>query len=230
MNPALIAALPSLLQGGMGIYQMIQGQQMANDPRPQYKTPGQVLGNQVLASQEYSTNSRVASEMQNRGDAAAANQANTALNSGMGAGAAPAILAQMNDNARQSVIDGEQKRLADLARLMQANQGVAQGKDMEFQMNQFAPYAQRYNEGREMFGAGSVNAMNGVSGLSSLAQIYMAGKETPSAAASAGITSSTVTSRATDGESIRNISETIKANQDYLMYMNQMYQNKNRPQ
>jgi hypothetical protein len=230
MNPALIAALPSLLQGGMGIYQMIQGQNMTNQDRPQYKTPGQVLGNQVLASQEYSTGSRMASEMQNRGDAAAANQANTALNSGMGAGAAPAILAQMNDNSRQSVLAGEQKRMADLVRLMTANQGVAQGKDMEFQMNQFAPYAQRYNEGREMFGAGSVNTMNGVSGLSSLAQIYMAGQETPTPSAAAGLSSNSVTSRATDGDAIRNIANTVRANQDYIQYMNSMYPIRTRPQ
>ena len=229
MNPALLASLPSLLQTGFGIYQAVEGADRLNQPRPQYNMPGETLANRTLAAAEMGSGSRYAENMRAQSDLAAANSITAAVTSGTGSAAVPSILAQQQAASRQASVAAEQKRLSDLATLMGANAAVGAGRDLEFQMNKFAPYMQQYNEGREMVGAGATNIYGGVNGLSSLAQVYMYGQGQPPAQQASNVAATTSRTE-TDGQFVRSIQGSISDNYDLIKLMGSMYNMQNRPQ
>lgn len=175
MDP-VTAAIPSLFNTGVGLWQMYQGKKgLDNLKRPEYNRPKNVDANLVLATQEFGAEST--QEVQARIDAnlAAANRVEAATTAGVGAGSAAAIEAARSREMRDIDSQSYQQRAQNLQRLMGANQVQADYVDQEFQINKFQPYVEKYNEYREMLGAGIQNTSSGLSGLSSvaLAQAYM---------------------------------------------------------
>lgn len=229
MNPMVLAALPSLFQTITGSIQAIEGQQTLNSlQRPEYEIPSEVRTSLTLAQQEYGAVGRDEMNARIQNQLGAANSASVAVASGNGYAAAPAIEAQRQTGSREISALAEQKRRADLQRLMASQENMANYKDQEFQVNKFAPYAQRYNEGREQIGGGLENINTGLSGVSSLAQIYMSGVGerglSPTQAASA-------TSPSVDGKSELEqlISNKVRDNYGLMQAYNAIYQNQNRP-
>lgn len=176
MSPLLLAALPSLFKMGAGAVQYFKGQDRLDDvPRPKYNTPPEIDAMLTLAEQEYGSVGRQELFRNIQADQSAANAAQVATNAGYGAQAAPRIEAQRQNDLRQSSVLADQKRMQDMTRLMAAQQTRADYRDQEYQINQFAPYSQNYNESREMIGGGMTNFDTGLSGISSLAQLYASG-------------------------------------------------------
>lgn len=69
----------------------------------------------------------------------------------------PAIQSSENKANRELGIAAAEDQNRDLLNYQGALNQMGQRKDLEFQMNEFAPYAQNYQEGRQMVGAGIEN-------------------------------------------------------------------------
>ncbi len=65
----------------------------------------------------------------------------------------------------------EQGQRQDLQNLQQMSQQYAQAQDTEFQMNEFAPFADKAQEKRDMFGAGLENLMGAGTSFALLGQL-----------------------------------------------------------
>ena len=225
----VLAALPALFQTITGSIQAIEGQQTLNSlQRPEYEIPSEVRTALTLAQQEYGSVGRDEMNARIQNQLGAANSASVAVASGNGYAAAPAIEAQRQAGSREISALAEQKRRADLQRLMASQENMANYKDQEFQVNKFAPYAQRYNEGREQIGGGLENINTGLSGVSSLAQIYMSGvgERGLSPTQAAGATSTAVDGKSSLSKSISNM---VRDNYGLLQKYNSMYQSSKKP-
>lgn len=168
------ALAPSLFNTGVGIYQMVEGNRRLNAlERPKYDIPPEVYQQLVLSQQEFGARGR--QEVQSRVDneLAAANRAIMARDAGMANQSAAAIEAARQRGSNQIAVTADQKRQQDLNRLMASMGQMADQKAQQWQINEFAPYAQSYNEAREMIGGGIQNVSGGLSGISALSQVYM---------------------------------------------------------
>ena len=58
---------------------------------------------------------------------------------------------------------------------------MADYKDQQFQMNEFAPYAQAYQEGRQMTGAGFENIYGALSGIANITMANQYANQDPAA-------------------------------------------------
>ena len=195
----IIGAIPSIAQAIGGLFQGLAGKrQLENLERPQYTMPGEVNSMVTLAAQNYADPRTAAQLNAERGiGLSGANAVMAGRDSGNLAGIIPAIVSAQSQGynrlSEQQDTIKEQQRQA----LMNTLQLRAQYKDTEFQINKFAPYAQAYNEGREMVGAGAQNLYGGLNNLATLgmqaatlAQAQSRQSFTPSVAA--GITSPNV--------------------------------------
>ena len=176
----IISALPSLLQMGTGIGQQIQAgnlrkQLLEQDKnRPTYQTPEEAMNALQLVAQGFAD-----PRMSGQGrleDLSGLNLSQVVqagveggnpfamLSSGQGR----ADLTQQEIQARAGSMQ-EQERL----NLAQAFNTMAGFKDQEWQMNEYAPWRDKYqfllNEYRDKLTGGGQNTMAGASGLSSSA-------------------------------------------------------------
>lgn len=153
MNPALI---PVILQAGAGAAQLIGGSgSLFGNKRPEYEIPDALK--QTLALAKIRASDPYApgySQAKSNVDLSTANLINAAPNKqeslGMIAGAQNAAyrdLAEMN----------AQSQYQDEMNLQQALGDYAKAEDLAFQMNEFGPYADRAQEGRNVVGAGLEN-------------------------------------------------------------------------
>jgi len=133
---------------GTGIAQSIQAgrarrryDQLQRE-RPEYERPGEVNQNLGLARVRASDPGFAGeSAMRDRSELNAANTASLAASGGDPFAAAIAAQGQLEASARETSAMGEQIRMQDEQRLSQALLTSAQYSDMEFQMNEFAPWA-----------------------------------------------------------------------------------------
>lgn len=177
--PFPLSLVPALVQGATGIAQAIGGKnKLKNLERPQYETPSEVKQNAALARAQYA-------DQRFAGQSAAENQvaANTAnalaasATRGQGMERVGALVAQANRAQMQITAEQERQQRADLANLQDMQGVLAKYKDQEWQMNEFAPYAQRYNEGREQIGAGFENIYAGVDNAATVMQRLVAASQ-----------------------------------------------------
>ena len=173
----ILAALPSLIQTIAGGAQLLGGARRLNNlERPQYEIPQEAASALTLAAQRAGDPESLAiTNARRQSNLNFANAINAARLSGGGSAAAPALLAQANMQTNQIAAQQDQYRQAMEGQYMDQLGQMAQRRDMQFQMNEFAPYAQTYNEGREMVGGGLENLYAGIGGLSSLGQLLAAG-------------------------------------------------------
>ena len=168
---AAAAAVPAIYNLITGFNQKRKGQQLLDSlERPEYRRPADVDAMLALAKSEYG-DQRFAGQTQYE-NRAAQNQANAlqaASDFGNPMHLLANVLAQGNQAGQQIATMQEQTQRQDLAGLNAQAQNVAQYKDTEWQMNKFAPYSEKYNEGREMVGAGQYNQATGLQGLSDVA-------------------------------------------------------------
>lgn len=170
MNPALIAAIPSAFQTIYGITQASRAAAgLRNLKRPEYSMPGEVGNVLALNAAAYADPYSVGEQraQANIGQTTA-NAAAQARDSGMGAAMAAAIAGQANSGYNQLQVQVEQDRENRRRSLEGALSTVAQYRDLEWQMNKFAPFADKQSELRQMHGAGMQNIMGGIDGLSAI--------------------------------------------------------------
>ena len=193
MIPALVSAIPSLFKAGYGLQQMIKGSRGLNNlERPEYAMPKEAQMNLAMAATASADPYSVGElRAQSNIGQSAANAAASARDGGNASQMAPAIQAQQsaayNQLQTQTEADQERRRQS----LTAALTTVGNYRDQEWQMNKFAPYADKYAEFRQMQGAGAQNVFSGIDGLGAIGAQYAAGagggaaSVTPSAAAQA---------------------------------------------
>lgn len=168
--PAIIGALPFIYQGAVGFGQQQAGRMgLRNLRRPQYQIPSAQQSALAIARSAYAdprmpgeatAYSRIGQQM--------ANFANTAQdNQNVGAGLVQAMAAT-NEANRDLAAQSAQFQLADQQNLQAQLGTYGQYQDTQWQLNKFAPYAQKYNEYREQVGAGEQNLMGAITGLSNI--------------------------------------------------------------
>lgn len=169
--PAIIGAVPYVYQAAVGLNQLQQGQRgLRGLRRPQYSIPTAQQGALALARSAYAdprmpgeatAYSRIGQQM--------ANFANTARdNQNVAAGLVQAQ-AMTNEANRDMAAQSAQFQLANQQNLQAQLGQYGQYQDMQWQLNKFAPYAQRYNEYREQVGAGQQNLMGAITGAANIA-------------------------------------------------------------
>lgn len=189
MDPITIMAIMSAVQGlfqvGTGISQQIQAGNLRKeferlgDNRPKYQTPEEVLSSLSLIRQGFA-DPRMAGQGRLE-DLTGLNQANT-IQAGVQSGNPFAVLAASQGQADLTAQDIQtramQQQENDRLNLAQALNTVAQFKDQEWQMNEFAPWRDKYqftlNEYRDKLGAGAKNTFEGLGSLGSSGMSFMA--------------------------------------------------------
>lgn len=168
---AIAAAAPAIYNLITGATQKRKGQQLLDGlERPIYQRPSDIDNLLSIAKGEYA-DPRFAGQQayENRLNQNQANAIQAAGDYGNPMHLLANVLAQGNFGAQNVASMQQQDQKADYAALNQAGQTMAGYKDTEWQMNKFAPYSEKYNEGREMIGAGQYNMATGIQGLSNVA-------------------------------------------------------------
>tara|TARA_R110001592_G_scaffold1340_1_gene7933 strand:- start:14661 stop:15245 length:585 start_codon:yes stop_codon:yes gene_type:complete len=171
----LLSAVPTVAQAGLGIYQTIKGNRLANSMnRPVYNIPQEILDN-LTDSQIQALRGMPAEQKQQYIDNVMRSQ-----QASFGAlGDRKAGLAGIA-GVQQNAIDGYRNMLSMDAQQRQTNEQALQGvrsnlaeyKDKEFQMNQMNPYQETMQAAEAMKGAGIQNLMGGVTSGSKMGLDY----------------------------------------------------------
>lgn len=166
----LIAAAPSIFQGLTGLFQGNRGRRELDSlQRPTYEIPREVDMMLQLAQANYS-DPYTQSELNARRDIglAGANAVTQGRDSGNLGGMLPAIVSAQSQgyNRLSEMAEATKERqrgmLTDMLGLK------AKYRDTEWQINEFAPYMDKYNEAREQIGAGQQNVFSALDSLSAL--------------------------------------------------------------
>jgi hypothetical protein len=129
--------------------------------RPTYSIPKAL--NQKLARAEFEAASPYMpgySQAKDQLDMVSANAVQAASEVGNIQEMLPAIAAQQSSSELKLAEQNAMDQNRDEEILLAALSEMAAAQDQEFQMNEFAPFADAYNEGREMIGAGTTNLMS----------------------------------------------------------------------
>lgn len=172
---AILSAAPAIFNLVQGSIQRQNGKKLLSGlQRPQYQRPADIDQALTLAQANYA-DPRFAGQARAENQIAqnSANALQMAADYGNPMHQIANVLAQQNQGAQQIAAQQEQSQQNDLQNLQQMGQVMAGYKDTEWQMNKFAPYSEKYNEGREMIGAGQINQATGLQGLSNVAAAYM---------------------------------------------------------
>lgn len=183
---AIFSAVQGVTQLGAGISQQIKGNRLRDEAmdlsenRPKYQTPEEALKALTLISQGFA-DPRMAGQGRLE-DLTGLNQANT-IQAGVQSGNPFAVLSASQGRAdltsqeiqTRAMQQQEQERL----NLAQALNTVAGFKDQEWQMNEFAPWRDKYqfvlNEYRDNLAAGGKNVTQGLDTLGTAGMQFMSG-------------------------------------------------------
>jgi hypothetical protein len=168
-------AIGGIFNMGMGISQMVQGQAgLSQLQRPEYNTPREIEEMQALSRMEYQDplmpGELAARDRLAQSSAKAYQQASAAGNP---FAAIAAIQAGQQAGDLNLSTQSAMHRAKDLEAYKRALQTTAKYRDMEFQMNEFAPYAEKAQEYRDMIGAGTKNVKSGISEFGGVADAWM---------------------------------------------------------
>lgn len=210
---ALIPAGIAAAQFGLGLYQARQGKKdLAGLVRPEYEIPGAVNQDVAMNRQAADGSMPGSSQLQDQIDMNAANALNAASRNGNAGSSVVAAQANADQSNRQLFVD--KARYADLQRsvLSSSLQRLSGFQDQKWQMNKFAPYAEKAQEARDRIGAGQANMFKALdaAGVSAMLALQM---KQPSAASVAGNTAaSSATEAATGNDSVKNLLRQIDMN------------------
>jgi len=172
-----LQAIPDIYNLVTGIRQQRAGKKtLAGLQRPEYNIPGEINSALTLTKSNYA-DPRFAGQgaLENRIGANQANAIQMAYDSGNPMDAISTIQGNSNNAAMQVGAEQARQQRADMGELVNMMDVLAKYKDQQWQLNKFAPYAQKYNEGREQVGAGQTNIANGLSGLASIGSNILGG-------------------------------------------------------
>jgi hypothetical protein len=149
------------------------------DTRPEYSIPEEVLEMLTLATQAYGDPMPGQTDMLDRNTLTM----NNALQAGIQGGDPFAAIGAAQGRADRSNLEvgfEAERRMDDQRRmLMSMLEKVGQGRDMEWQMNEFAPWKDdsqfQLNEYRDYRQAGRNNVNSGIDGIGSVASAFLTG-------------------------------------------------------
>lgn len=175
---ALIGAIPSLVQGGIGIAQMIKGRRQLNGlKRPEYQMPQEIAANLAIARARAADQSVPGDAMQyDRAGLAAANALAGAREGGGGLGSISAIQSGLSNANQNIALANQQQRQANQDRLMNMQEVVSKYRDQEWQMNKFAPYSDAVTEAKQRIGAGQQNMFGALNAFGNIATSFLGSK------------------------------------------------------
>lgn len=195
-----LALIPAAASGIAGLFQMLSGQDdLDNLKRPVYKIPGEAQNQFALARQAYADpNTPGASYMRDRVDMNTSNALRAAQEGGGGLSTIAAIQANANNAGREVEMQVARDKQQQLDRLGQMSDIMAKYRDQAWQMNEYAPYADKYAEARQKYGAGMQNMYNGLDRLGAIGTMAMSGGGTQSPTVSPAMAANVANSRAAE--------------------------------
>ncbi len=164
------AALPIAIQGVTGVGQLI-GSMLKKTERPEYEIPSG-LRSALGVAQTMVNNPFMAgySQAVDQANLAASNMITAAQQSGGAQQSLASIAAAQGAQLRDIAQMNEASQQQDLANLQSVLQTYASAQDQECQMNKFAPYADKMQEKRDVFGAGLENLFGAASSFATIGQ------------------------------------------------------------
>ena len=172
-----VQAIPDIYNLVTGIRQQKAGKKLlAGLQRPKYEIPGEINSALTLGKSNYA-DPRFAGQgaLENQIGANTANAVQMSYDAGNPMNAISSIQGSSNAAAMQVGAEAARQQRTDMNELVNMMDVMAKYKDQKWQMNEFAPYAQKYNEGREQIGAGQTNIATGLQGLSSIGSNVLGG-------------------------------------------------------
>jgi hypothetical protein len=172
MDPMTMMALaqmaPMLLKAGTGVAQGLGGAGMlATNKRPEYSIPPAMQA-ALAQSQRMSMMNSPAFEQQLQFNSMAAQTAmQAAQQSNNLSGALALIQAQQQKGVMDATTQNQQFMIGRQDKYNQDLQNYAAYQDQQWQMNEFAPYAQKRQIGEDLIGAGIENFTSSASGIGS---------------------------------------------------------------
>lgn len=188
--PLPLALIPSIFEAGVGLTQLFGGDdQLKNLERPKYETPKEMLTALGLAKAEFA-DPRFAgqSQMEAKVDQNVSQALQVAQSRGSGMQSVAGIAAAGNQAQQDIGAEAARQQRADREGYQNMLRLISDYRDKEFQMNEFAPYMDKYNEGRERIGAGQQNIYTALDQMSAItSRLLGAGQQDPMAAAGAAL-------------------------------------------
>lgn len=175
MIAALAGAIPGILSGIFGAAQMAQGQsefRRLDANRPEYEIP-EAARQALMLAQSMIGDMPGTGVQQQRIDTSAANMIQSAFQAGNPLAALGSIQANENKANLDLQTQNATFRQTAMDRAREALGTYAQYKDMEFQMNEYAPWKDKMQRAENMFGAGSKNLFGGVDAVSQVATAFL---------------------------------------------------------
>lgn len=160
-------AVAGIVKGVLGASQMIRGEEgLAGLNRPEYERPTEIGQMLALSRQEYADPAMPGQgAAQDRLDMQTQTGFNQAKISGNTMAAIASLNAQSQAGQQNLATASSQQRMQDLQAYKAALTQSAQYTDQEFQMNEFAPFADKSQEYRDMIGAGTKNVYGSLTDL-----------------------------------------------------------------
>lgn len=167
--PIAAMAIPAIIQSVAGISQMSKGKKLISEKAPEYNMPKEELAALQMLMGELGNYSKIENRMTDQSNLASTN----ALASARDAGNPLAVISQIQANqdaaSLNAIMQGEGQRINMLGQAIAQQQRISGFKTEEFQTNKYLPYADRQQEGRDMYGAGLQNIVGGLSAVGNLA-------------------------------------------------------------
>lgn len=161
MDPlTMMAALQSGVALGQSIFGAIKG---TNNKRPDYDIPESAKQALELAKINATGQMPGYTQAKDQNNLTTANLISAGANNGNITQMLPAIAARASLNNRNLSTDNANYQAGARRELRGAYNQYGKYEDQEFQMNEFAPYAQKFQESRDMVGAGLQNFNTAIS-------------------------------------------------------------------
>lgn len=174
--------IPLSILGGLtsaipGVYQLFQGMKQTREAkqglegltRPKYETPEEV-GRMLNISQNRYADKFMPGQAgyMDKIEQQAANAFGQSSEAGNPFAAITNIQAQAGSQLQDVNTQQLQMNMQNEAAYKEALMGMSTFKDREWQINEFAPYKDKYTEFRDMYGAGAKNTFGALDSLSSI--------------------------------------------------------------
>jgi len=215
---AAVSAIPSIFQAGVAARQMREGRRtLASLERPEYETPSGVMSAMAIARQQAADPYMPGeAEMRNRAAQAGANAFANAREVGNPLAVVGQIQAGQGRAMQNIGIASAEQQVRDERNLQDMYGVYAKYQDQEYQMNKFAPYAQKYNEGREQVGAGQQNLFSALDRISAVGGTFMSAYGGQGVTAGANPATAAATAMGQDSRAANMMSSGVQAIQSQI--------------
>jgi hypothetical protein len=163
MDPITLAMLASI---GIGVGQLAAGSNALSDAdRPTREVPESLRRTQALSEMLAADPKFAGYDLaKEESEMAAANQLRAASEMGNSSETIGQVGGQIQESMRRLAQLNQQDQRQDIGQLSNVMSQVAQEENINWQYNEFAPYAEQVQRGEDMVGAGLENVVGGIAG------------------------------------------------------------------